>query len=440
MRNVWMMVAVLSLTCPASAAEGDARGDLRPQIERLLTLASEVSAKHMQETEHYYRSLRAASRSDWLLRYAYAVALIQQKRLHEAAKLIQELGEEHPDDFAVWRGKIWLALTLGERSRALTEIEQLASHAAAHQAAEAERLSEVEIAGFFGSVCGFLSGPWSQKVPAADAEQIEKRLRAAFDDKSRSAFDRAKAGVIDRFDALRAAYEEKEEKELQTNSQQLEAEKQSVGRAAQELGDKQQSIKDKETKRAEDAKAKVADIDEQLKKVGQQRDALLQQIAPLEAQRVALVAQLMPEGLFLPTRNLHLHAWQKVAARQFAALHNRQIRILLAPLVTKLTSLEGQVTSLNLQEQELFAARGTTQIKYQADVGKLVEKEKSLQKDAKRLAYDAKRLKSKSAASSPRLRAEMAHLTRFSTYVPFPFEREKARLLKEAKPPATDNP
>ena len=429
MQSGWTLVAVLSLAFPAGGTEQSTEGGLRPKIERLLALAVEPSAKNMQAVERYYRSLPGASRSDRELKYAYLVALIQQKRLHDATKIVHELADEQPDDFAIWRSKIWLALTLGERTRALTDIEQLASHAQAHQAVETERLAEIEMAEFFGGVCGFLSGPWSQKVRPADSQHIEDRLRAVFDDESRTAFDQAKAKVVERYDELRQAHEERAEEELKTKSKQLDEAKKSVGRAAQDLGDKRQALKDKETKRTDDTKARVADIDNQLQKLDQQRQALLQQIAPLEAQRLALVAQLLPEGPFAPQQVVN----RLIRSGAHPGANNRRIRFLLAPLVAKLTSLEGQVTSLTQHEQELLIERAATGVKYQNDLSKLAGQEAALDKDRKRIKNDAKRLKSKPVANSPRLRAEAEQLTRFSTYAPFPFEREKERLLAEAQ-------
>jgi len=88
---------------------------------------------------------------------------------------------------------------------------------------------------------------------------------------------------------------------------------------------------------------------------------------------------------------------------------------------------------LNEREFELLAEGAATGMKYQEDLGKLAQQSEALKTDRNRLKYDAKRLKSKSAAGSPRLRAEAEQLPRFNTYVPFAFEREKERLLNELR-------
>lgn len=422
-------IAMLWLSFVAAPTDKGKRAELAEPIGRLLDFSVEPSAKALQAVEHCYRSLPAATRQQPQVQYAFAVALIRQRRFQEASRVVHELLEDQPSDLAVWRAKIWIELSLDERTRAITDLEQLGSHAAAHQESETERLAEKESAEFFGAVCGFLAGPWSHNVREADVKTIEDRLRAVFDDESRNAFDEARTKVVERYENLYKEHEDRAQKELSSKAKELDEAKQSVGRKARELGSKQQSLKDKKAKRDADAKSKIADVESELKKIDQQRQALLSQIAPLEAQRVALVAQLLPEGPFVPA------AMRSAMIRSgvLPGAHNRRIRLLLAPLVTRLTALEGQVSSLNQQELELRGAAVTTEIKHTTELGKLAEQEQTLDKERKRLKYDARRLKAKTAGASPRLRAEGEELTKFATYAPFPFEREKERLLAEAQ-------
>ncbi len=418
-----MIAAAIMLTASADAGESST-AIFRSQIERLLTLASEPSPKNLLALQRFYGSLPAERRNDVRLKYAYAVALIQQRQLHDASKLLHELAEEQPENPAVWRNQIWLELTMGERGRALTDIEQLASRAAAHQSSQQERLTDREMADFLGAVCGFLAGPWSQRVRPTDAQHIEDRLYAVFDIESQRAFDRSKAKVIERYDELRSRHQKRAGEELESTSRELNQARKSLGAAAQELGDKQQELKNKETKRSDDAKAKVVDIDNQRKTIDQKRLSLTQQIAPLEAQRLALLSQLLPEPLFLT---------RPTSIERANVLHNRPIRLALAPIVAKLTELEAELMLLNQREQELLGDRAATGMKYQQDLGKLAQQEDVLKRDTNRLKNDAKRLRSKSMASSPRLRAEAEQLNRFSTYAPFAFELEKQRLYAEAR-------
>lgn len=425
MQGGWIVAAALMLAAPAEAS-ASSNDVFRSQIERLLTLAAEPSARNLLAVQRFYQSLPAESRNDRRMRQAYGLALIQQKQLHSAAKLFHELAEEQPENAAIWRTKVWLELTLGERVRALTEIEQFANQTAAHRAAQAEPLSDVEMAEFLGSVCGFLAGPWSQKLRATDAQQIEDRLRGAFEPKSQAAFDESKAQIVARYLELRERHGQRAVQEQEAANQKLDKAKKSLSDTAQALGDKQQALKDKEAKRTGDAKTKVADIEKERKSIDQKRQSLMQQIAPLETARLALVSQLLPE----PLQQLRgrLTALERANIR-----HNDGIRLSLAPLVAKLTELESEVILLNEREFELLADRAATGMKYQEDLGKLAQQSDALKTDRNRLKYDARRLKSKSAAGSPRLRAEAEQLTRFNTYAPFAFEREKKRMLEEVR-------
>lgn len=426
MPRCWIWIAALVLAAAPKGIAGADDDDSRRHAEQLFALAREPSAKNLRAVEHYYRSLPNAVRNQSLLKYAYSIALIHQRNLHEAAKLIHELAEEQPEEFAFCRTKLWLALTLAERTRALTEIEQLAGHARAHHEAENEPLEELEVAEFLGAVCGFFAGPWSASVHDADRQRLEDHLRAVFDEESRTAFDRSKAKVVESYETRRQAHEERTKAELAAKAKDREKEQEAAAQADQTVAAKQQTVKDKEKKRDRDAKAKLDDLDDEVQEIDEKRQALLMEIAPLEAQRVALVSQLVPMPLpfsripnIINTRRVLFAEGQK----------NRAIGLMLAPIVARLTTLETQVASLNQAELEHWYSIGVTEIKHQTDLGKLARQEQSLEKDKKRIQYDARRLKAKPLARSPRLRTEAEQLTRFSTYMPFDFEREKKWLL-----------
>jgi hypothetical protein len=432
MQSGWVLFAVVSVGWSVYAPEASADEDVRTQVEHLLTLATEPSLKNFQAVEGYYQSLPAASRNDRQLIYAYAVALIRQRHLHESAKLIDRLTDEQPQLAFLWRDRVWLALAMGQKTAAMTELEQLAAHARAHQAAEHESICDSETGEFLGAVCGFISGPWSQKVRAPDAQQLEDRLSFVFDEESRHAFDRAKRKTLERYEELLKVHDQRANAERQARTNEREA----VDRAAKQLGDKQQALKDKEAKRTADAKTKIDDLDGQLRKIDDQRQSLFEQIAPLETERAALVSQMLPDPrLSLAAMGVRsgiaVPRWGPYPPA--AGARNRAIMRRLAPLVARLTDLEAQVVLLNQREQELRFEQQATDVKCQVDVGKLSVKKQSLEKDRQRIQNDARRLKANSRGSTPRLRAEAEQMTNFSTYVPFPFERERERLLSQLR-------
>lgn len=439
MQSGWIVFTMVSVGLTAFAPKKAAEGDVRSQVEQLLALATEPSAKNLQAVEGYYRSLPAASREDRMLQYAYAVALIRQRHLTESAKWIARLTDEQPQLLFLWRDRVWLALALGQKTAAMTEIEQLAAHAQAHQAVRHDSISDTETAEFLGAVCGFISGPWSHRVPEADVKKAEGQLRSIFDDDSRVAFDRSKAKLTEQYQELLEAHQQRAQNELQAKTIERQAAEQAAGRTAKQLDAKQQALKDKEKKRTIDAKAKIDDLDRQLKKLDDDRQALLVKMAPLEAHRAALVSQIVPApgyyGMVTANPALRtpaLRNWNWARASMGVG-GQRVIMRRLAPVVAKVTALEAEVAALNQRELELQFELQATDVKHQSDLGKLAVKKQALETDQKRVENDTRRLKAKRLGSSPRLRVEAAQLTNFRTYVPFPFEREKERLLSEAR-------
>ena len=85
MQGGWIVAAVLMLAAPAEAI-ASGKDDFRSQIERLLTLAAEPSARNLVAIQRFYQALPAESRNDRRMKQAYAIALIQQKQFHQASK------------------------------------------------------------------------------------------------------------------------------------------------------------------------------------------------------------------------------------------------------------------------------------------------------------------------------------------------------------------
>src|SRR5579863_5701056 len=119
MECVSTVVVMLSLSFPAGGSKpGSGKDVVASSIERLLDFSAEPSVKSLKALEHVYRKLPAATRQQPAVQYAYAVALIRQKRFREAGQILEALVEEEAADRAAWRAKIWIELELGERLRA----------------------------------------------------------------------------------------------------------------------------------------------------------------------------------------------------------------------------------------------------------------------------------------------------------------------------------
>lgn len=418
MQRGFVMLAALCLARSVCGNETPAEDKTGSSVERLLTLAGQPSAKNLLAARQYYRSLPHEIGHQRHVRYAYLLALIHQRKFQEASDLTNEMVEGPTRDLALWRAKIWLELSIGNQSAAMNDLERLTARSAA-----CHGMAEPELAEFFGAASGFLSGPCSQKVRAADAQSLANRLRASLTADSRVLFDNAKKGLLERYRQLRGEYDQRAHKDLALRSAQLDAARNAVARTAQEVGEKQLDLKAKRDSRASESKLILDDFDKQIKAIEQKRQPLLKQIATLEAEQLALVSQLLPETTMPSSRSN--------AAVELAIInHNRPIRQVLASVVAKLTTLAADDAALRLREQELLLSRAAAQNKYAVELGKIEQQSRSLDKNGKRIEYKAKRINVRPVGVGPRLSTEARQLTRFSTYVPFPFERERQRLLE----------
>lgn len=410
---------ILAVLCAAPSAVASESGGTRARssVQRLLTLAAEPSAKNLLAARQFYRCLPREVGQARDVQYAFLLALIGQRKFHEASELANEVAKGQTPDLALIRTQVWLDLTVGKRETAMNHLNRLAGRLAGSRG-----LTELELAEFFGAACGFLSGPCSRYIRAADVQSLADRLRASLSDGGRVQFDRARKELLECYNQLRGQYDQRTQKELASRSLQLDAAKESVDRAAKEIDAKQQALKDKHDRRVTEATAKRDDVDKQIKEIEQKRQALVKRIATLEVEQLALTAQLLPEPV-VPAPKSNPAVLRAVIA------HNYPIRQLLAQVVAKLIPLVADEAALRQKETELLLQRAATDAKYGAELGKIEQQDKSLDKDGKRIAYRAKRIKAKPVAIGPRLNTESRQLTRFSTYMPFPFERERRRLL-----------
>ncbi|HEV7223872.1 MAG TPA: hypothetical protein VGN42_14285, partial [Pirellulales bacterium] len=168
MRARFLLAASLTLAASTSLDRLHAEDRLKIEAERIFTLGAQPSAKAAHAVQTHYRGLPAAIRDAAAIRYAYAVVLIRQKRLGDAAGLLDQLAASRPDDDAVQRAKIWILLTLGERAKALGALEQWQKQWSRvaddwHPAPDRDPTSDTETAEFLGALSGFFAGPWHSR-------------------------------------------------------------------------------------------------------------------------------------------------------------------------------------------------------------------------------------------------------------------------------------
>ncbi|HUY90398.1 MAG TPA: hypothetical protein VMV10_16800 [Pirellulales bacterium] len=437
MRKVRLSAVALVLTAVWPAADLRAESDLTASklataVERLFELGSEPSPKSLHAVQDYYRKLPEAVRNDSLLRYAYAVVLIRQKRLFDARPLLEQAGESRPHDLELWQAKVWLHLTLGDRTKALAELGQFERSMLESDSSEKGDAPKAA-AEFCGKIFAFLAGPWHSRLHAADLEKLRDKLRGAFETEDQAAFDEAEREVLAKFDELRGKHTSLSQQAHDEARKQFAQARADLLKSQTGLDEKKQDLTDKDAKRSADAKAKLAVLDGKLKKLEQQYEAIAAQMVPLELQREALTAQLaaiaVGDAALIADPQLRNDLrinldWGLPGQRAY-----NMIERMLAPIVAQLTVLAGKAAEVVDGVAELEAERQMLVFGRVQDAGKIAVKKRKLEKEQIQFDRNSKRLKAPKGANTAQSRAAAAKLTLLNTYLDFPFEREKERIL-----------
>lgn len=419
--KAWMASIVLIAAAPA-LSRGEGR--LSAQAKRLFQLGGAPSVQAFLAAQNHFRALPKSVREHPLMQYSYCLVLIRQKRLLEVEPLLEKAATARPQDLSIWQARIWSHLTLGERAKALEELARFDRKMLSQAAGDRDAATARETAEFCGQIFGFLAGPWNSRLHAADLDKLRGKLRSQFDGADQKAFDQAEQEVLAEYKRLRGQHEQLGQEALDEDRKQLQQARDELLQAATDLQEKQQALTDKNAKRANELKDELAEIDGKLGKLQKQAETLLAQIVPLELSREALMSQFLPVNMSALITAKHL---TRVDAATLA--YNAQIQQLLAPVVSQLLLLQGQLAQVNDHMFELQWTKNTLAFRRGHDANKIAKKKQALKRQQAKIDRKGKRLKAAPTGNTVEVRSGAVRLRLLNTYVEFPFEQEKQRVL-----------
>jgi hypothetical protein len=398
-------------------------GTLSAEAKRLFELGGSPSVQAFLAAQNHYDALPKAVRDHALMQYTYCLVLIRQKRLLEVEPMLEKAASSRPQDLSIWQAKIWSHLTLGERAKAIEELARFDRKLLSQPPAGRNETDAGEAAEFCGKIFGFLAGPWNSRLHAADLDKLRGEVRSQFESADQKAFDQAEQEVLAEYERLHGQHEQLGQEALDEDRKQLQQSRAELLQAATSLLEKQQSLTDKNAKRANELKTKLAEIDGKLGKLQKQAETLLQKILPLELSREALMSQFLPVNVPLLTGK------RSTPADAAAFRYNFQIQQLLAPVVSQLLLLQGELAQVQDAMFELQWMKNTLAFQRGQDASKIAMKKQALQRQQAKVDRQGKRLKAAPTGNTVEVRSDAMRLRLLSTYVEFPFEREKQRVL-----------
>lgn len=428
----WRLVPLVLAACPIAAAWAQDAAARNPQayateVALLLDSGWGESFRSLEPAAAYYRRARQIAPSDPRAIYAYALVQIKHGRYTDALKLLDELQGLTPDDPAAWQARVWLRVLTRQYSAALVDLERFAAVIPPDPRSGGAEQPWLDAALYLGKMCAFLSGPLRDTVNQERLAEVRERIQAVMTGARQARFDEGYAAVDRQFTELWLKGEQTQEQAQQVEAQQkaedaarLAAEQAAVATARSAL-----------EKQAADARARR---DAELKRLEGQHAELAQTLADLEAQLAVYVTRIAD----LDVQILRLHdladASEDPGLRLRYQLDADRLTRIRLDEQRRAAVVESQLVRQRAALASVLAQQRAVAAQFQAGLDRLVREAVLLGRNEKRIRNEQREAAQPATGNTGQVRAMQAQAMSLRTYLPFPLEEEKQRLLASFGP------
>jgi hypothetical protein len=403
------------------------------QVSALFQAGWKPSSKGLEQSQALYRELRRNDQVDPRVSYAFALVQMRNLKYDEARRLLDEVLAARPGDMAARRTKVWVLTITQGYAAALVEMEKLAKNIAAEnravekqstqQSPPAPEANESSAAEFLGRVMGFIDGPAARGVAEHVRADYRKRLVATLSTADRQLFEQAYNTVQKRFAELSLDREQTQADAKADQQKRQEQVQKELERDRAAVAQQKSSLQARSEKLADNVKQEVADLD------GQARPLVTRQTR-LEAQGAAITREMA--GLEVEIARLlelsdisedNTEAFELRAAAQ-------RLSVALGRYNVDLRAINAELATLAAQRVQLAARRQAAIERNRAETDQVERRLSDLRTADRRISTEEKKANQPFGGNTAAVVAMAAKARAFTTYEPFPFEEERARLLQ----------
>lgn len=422
---------VLLFLAPTVAAQGLER-PASEVVREILATGWRSSPAANREID---RLLRVANESaagaviDWRIEYAYALAKMRQWRYREVVPIAERLVLEPEAELAGRELLVWLYTVLKDYPAAMVQMERLAATLPELEEGleEAERVEREilreEKARFLGVVFGYLSGPVAALLSDFERDSRRRRIVRLLSESEVEMFDEETFRVIDDFHVRADERAELVDHELREQEKQraerlgeIEAFRRGVAERLEALAEEEQRVQREHNEKSEQIRAEDAPLREQLANVDTELLGLTRNLTILNVDILRIEDQLAfePDPVIRAALLVELNRLSALAAG-----YSRDI-----------TRLDVSSARLRTQRQGLATQLRQSEVRYRTVLNQSRVQQEQMDKELRRLDGEERRLLRQRPRTSGQARALQTSKQAFSTYLPFPAEEAKARLLE----------
>ena len=396
--------------------------ELRNALTKLLNDSWEKSSDGLANADQAHVRARSLAAGDPRVDFSLALVQLRYLRFSDAEKTLTSLQLAAPDYWPAAQAKIHLSILMKKHSAALTEIDRFSERVAGAKDDAARTEARREAADFLGKIFAYLEGPAAKLASPAAVADVRARVLERLPTAERETFSAGFGSVNERFTQLDEETRRTQAEGIAAQQTQKELDLKRLQAEQASLAGDKDTVRRQAAEALESAQKKTATID--------------QQLAPLDAAfaRVAARANLVrAEILRLDTRIAGLlaeaQATKDPAARSvlrleadFAAgqIQNEQL---------VLQTIEAEGAQINAQRGALLQQRGAVVDQYQATAKQLGVEAAKLVRTEKRNVTQQKEAIKPAVGFTPQVQTKATAAASITSYVEFPLEREKLRIL-----------
>jgi len=414
------------------AVEADQRPLQQTALRDLLEKGWNVSLQGYQQARQQAQQLQLVTRTDHRLDYARLLIEFKQRKYAEAERSLEALLTQYPNYLPLWRARIWFSVLTRKYEGALAEVQQLgqlvargtlqtdAPLGAGLVPAQADEV--IQLLGWTGQLVGFVEGPANTTINPVALKQQRTLLTQPWNEGQRKAFEQGRQAVLKLYAGRQLATEQ-----LAKDSQ-IEVQKR-----LQELGRKEQQILRDLKQRREDLKEEKNDLRNELR---DQQQLWAQEDRPLTNSLWRLDGQADMAWRGRNYLSSELNWLQLQLASEVDPVVIQQLLLRIDRLNGQLFWSDNDLASLQNQSWNVQRTRVDLYWQHQQNQQlvnrQLSDSQKSLEnvdRKEQRLDTTMNRERRQAQAKTRRVRASEAKNASLKSYLAFPLDLEKIRLL-----------
>ena len=425
-RSAWLALHLFVLGPLAIAAPtlADPPSEEAVAVKDLLEIGWRTTPDARREIDERFAAVPETTRVDARVAYAYALALVKLRREADAARVIDPIAAGKNPPLGVLRAQLWLTMLTRQYDAALVQMERLAKLVGS-EAADPPLAEHRETARRMGMMHGFLETPAEGSVPPAKLDDYRNRINAALPPALAGGFAEGSQAVKQQHAqwlAQQTTAEEQADQQTDAERQRLlesaKAERDQIAVRRREVADQLQKLREELGSEMESLRASERPLAEQLTVVVLQgrrtQDELLGVLDDIARLTDLLRRSRDPEQRrFLL---IEIDRLERIASR---------IQVQVDQIAREAAILESRVFEIRQRAQ-------TTQASYGREIASREREQQTLtRRETQLTGMEQRAVRMKSGRGQSRSLA--ARAAALSTYVAFPLEEEKQRLLASWK-------